>query len=136
MGFRPRLAIDWDGTCVENKWPAMGDWLPGAIEGLHTLSQFATVIIHTSRIAPLELDERTPRPPGLVQGEINRIREMLDEAGLTGVEVWNKPWKPGATAYLDDKAVRFPGRPGSWKAVVPVLAAKCKQQLKEEDDAQ
>lgn len=123
--MRQRIAVDWDGTCVTQAWPAKSyEWQPGAVEALRKLSGFAQVVIHTSRIAPMEwLMEEVPRNPAEVQLEINYIRQMLDDAGLEQVEIWTKPWKPGAAAYVDDKAVHYTGRKGAWDDLTDKLAA-------------
>jgi hypothetical protein len=105
-----RIVVDWDGTCVEVAYPAMGAWLPGAVGGLHKLlAAGRDVTISSTRLAPTELDEVTPLPLGQQAREYRDIRAMLDEAGLEAVTIWVKPWKPGALAYVDDKAVPFMG---------------------------
>lgn len=117
-----RVVVDWDGTCVENVWPKMGDWLPGAREALtELLRQGREVVIFSTRLAPVEFDERTDRPPGEQEAEVAAIRKMLNDAGLRRVTIWNEPWKPGGMAYIDDKAVRFDG---DWPAVIARLAPK------------
>lgn len=118
---KPPIVIDWDDTLVEGAWPQMGEWNNGAVDALHELRKVARVIVFTSRIAPVQPDGKTRRHPAHVQGEINGIRAMLDDAGLFDVEIHTDPWKPGAVAYVDDKAVRYAGKPGSWKALTPKL---------------
>lgn len=117
---KPRLAVDWDGVCVKNVWPAQGDWLPGAVESLRTLLETCDIVIHTCRIA------RGPEPPRFpektqaeINGEFNYIRKMLDEADLQDVTIWTHPWKPGADVYLDDKAVRFT----NWRIAMTKIGA-------------
>lgn len=132
---KPLIAVDFDGTCVENLWPAMGDWLPGAVDHLHKLTEFAILTIHTSRIAPMMPDGTTRRTQEAVFMEVARIRNKLDEAGLRHVSIHTQPWKPGAVAYLDDKAVRFSGHgKGAWIAAYNRLAAICKEELIDYDE--
>lgn len=114
---KPVIAVDWDGTCVEQKWPGEGDWLPGAVKHLKKLSRDYQVLIYTTRIVGVSFynwNERLPREA--VMQEINYIRRMLDEAGLEEVRIFESypggvPGKLGAAAYVDDKAVHFSG---SW----------------------
>lgn len=103
-----RISVDWDGTCVENKYPEQGDWLPGAANALRGfLAAGREVIIFTARIAPFEVDEVTPRTFAQVEVEYDYIRRLLDEEGLQAVTIWEHPWKPAALVYIDDKALRY-----------------------------
>lgn len=124
--MRPTIAIDWDGTLVTNTWPAQSmEWQPGAIEALRHLTSFARVIIFTSRIAKGPEHPFPEKTDGEVMYEYNYIRTMLDDAGFPDVEIWTKPWKPGANAYVDDKAVHYSGKPKAWDALCDKLAAMC-----------
>ena len=106
-GFN-RVVIDWDGTCVESVYPDEGGWLEGAIDAIKAiLASDVEVEILSTRIAPTEVDETALLPEGQVERELAYIRRMLDEAGLQVVGIWQKPWKPGAIAYIDDKGIRF-----------------------------
>lgn len=117
-----RFAIDWDGTCVEECWPANdGAWQPGAVAALRELSKHGQVVVHTSRIAPRQVDELTYRSAADVAHEIESIRFRLREQGLDAVTVWTNPWKPRAVAYVDDRGVKYNGRKGAWDALVPKL---------------
>lgn len=122
---KPSIVIDLDGTLLENTWPQLGKWQSGAVEALHELVKHAHVIINTCRIAPMQPDGKTWRPPAHVHMEINRIRELLDAENLYTIEIWTKAWKPPGVAYIDDRAVRYAGRKGSWKALLPTLINKC-----------
>jgi hypothetical protein len=104
-----RVCVDWDGTLVDdNKWPEMGDWLPGAVGALRELAlHYEEVVIFTCRTAPVELDEVTPRSS---HAQINLIERMLHDARLPwSVYVWTKPYKPPAEVYIDNRAVKFAG---------------------------
>lgn len=120
MNGRYLAAVDWDGTCVEEKWPDMGDWLPGAQKGLKLLAEEGPIIIHTLRTSPVDLDGVTERDPADVDFEIYRIREKLEEIGLGDVPIWTAVGKPPAQFYIDDRALPFnPKNPGaSWQRVL------------------
>jgi hypothetical protein len=118
---KPTFAVDWDGTCVENAWPEMGRWLPGAVEVLRELDSLGTVVIHSCRVAPAEIDGKTWRDPEAVRMEVAGIKSMLAEEGLGHIEVWQRPWKPSALVYIDDKAVNFYG---NWQHVLDVVEAR------------
>jgi len=128
-GIVPTFAVDWDGTCVANKYPEQGEWLPGAVEALYILDQLGTIIIHSVRVAPVKPftegraipapGDEEPFTDGQPEREVAYIREMLDEVGLGHVEIWRRPYKPPAAIYIDDRAIRYTG---DWdKTIVDVL---------------
>lgn len=112
-----RLAVDWDGTCVEHVYPDMGDWLPGAVEALQELvRQGWELVIFSCRVADVALDEVTPVDGAI---EVAKIKDMLDAVGLGHIEVWTRPHKPAAMAYIDDRAIRFQ----TWDQVLEEIPA-------------
>ena len=108
-----RIVLDWDGTLVESVWPAQGDWLPEARWFVQSLLDTGMeVVVMSTRIAPVQIDEVTVTDP---IEEISYIRRMLDEAGFEKVSIWDfrdRPWKPGGHFYVDDKGLRFSPREG------------------------
>jgi hypothetical protein len=109
------FAVDWDGTLVEGLWPEMGDWLPGAIAALHKLDTMGTVVIHTCRVAPFEIDNKTWRDSKVTSEAVREVHAMLEAEGLGHIEVWVRPYKPPALVYIDDRAIRFTG---NWNRVL------------------
>lgn len=113
------FVIDWDGTCVENKYPEQGDWLPGAVNALHLFDRLGTAIIFSVRIAPVKPftegkaiphpGTETPFDDGQPEREIAYIQRKLDEANLGHLEIWQRSYKPPAFVYIDDRAVHFDG---------------------------
>lgn len=105
---RAVYVVDWDGTCVEEVWPGMGDWLPGAVEALRELSSKGKTVIYSLRCHQYEQDDLTARTPESIATEVTGIRAMLDAAGLHDVEVYpNGRGKPPGRFYIDDRAVQF-----------------------------
>jgi hypothetical protein len=127
----PVFAVDWDGTCVDNRWPFMGDWLPGAVEALKTMAERGKVIINTTRVAcaaypaAWDAEDDTDRLPGAVDWEIQTIVEMLAKAGVEA-EVWTRGYKPPATVYVDDLAVRYNGH---WPVTLRVALGDAEERL-------
>ncbi len=108
--MKPRFAVDFDGTLIEDdKYPAMGDWIPGAADAVRKLERLGQVIIHTCRVAPSHHLTEEPLGQDAVDAEIRLIRNKLGEEGLDHLEIWTKPWKPPAAVYIDNKAVAFRG---------------------------
>ena len=52
MKRRPIIAIDFDGTIVEHKYPDLGNLLPDAAETIDWISTWADIIIWTCRYVP------------------------------------------------------------------------------------
>ncbi len=112
------ICHDWDGCLAENVWPRMGDWNHGAVDACFNLHNAGLAqIINSARLSPYDPYTSQERDPSFVASEYQQMRAMLDTAGLTFVDIWRKPGKPGASVYIDDKAERYHGRPGSWKAL-------------------
>jgi hypothetical protein len=115
---KERIAIDYDGTLVEEVWPGHGDWLPGAEKALQTLAKHYEIVIWTLRVAPVLRDEVTPHEG--VEDQAQAIREKLESIGLHDVEIWQRPYKPPCVWFIDDRA----GFDGNWRRVVRKLTAR------------
>lgn len=108
MNGRAVYVVDWDGTCVAEEWPGMGDWLPGAIDALKVLSSRGKTVVYSLRCHLYEVDDATPRDPADVAFEVGRMREKLDAAGLHDIEIYPPDrGKPPGKVYIDDRAVHF-----------------------------
>ena len=121
-----RIAVDFDGTLVTKAWPGIGEWFPGAIRSMHELREAGHhVFLYSSRLNPCWPDGRE-RDPGEWEAELRRVREMLDSAGLAWMEIFTdiKQGKPHFDLLIDDKAMFFPGRPGSWSKILPAVLLK------------
>jgi hypothetical protein len=113
----PIIVVDLDGTLVKSAWPDLGDWMPGAREAMRAFDNAGyQIILHSVRLLPFMPDGQ-PRPAHEVAWETARVRNMLDTAGLTFIRIWTGPGKPPGAVYIDDKAERYGGRVGSWRAV-------------------
>ena len=116
-----RIVLDIDGTIFTLKWPALGEWIPGAANFIRTLlANGYEVMLVSTRLAPVEIDEVTPRQQRDMDTELNGIRLRLAEEGLQDLPIWDKPWKPGAIAYIDDKGVHADG---NWRRILKEVAA-------------
>jgi len=111
--------IDWDGTAVPSMWPERPtEFMPGFEQNMKRLHKAGIrLVIFSARLSPFDPFTSLRRDPAIVQGEIQYVRHMLDEAGLTYIDIWTKDGKPGGSVYVDDKAERYGGRPGSWDKV-------------------
>ena len=117
---RFKYCVDWDGTCVVERWPVMGDWLPGAVDALRWLLADGPTVIYSVRCSPLSYDANSLRPQKDVRESFLQIRAMLDFADLRDVQLWpNNLGKPPADYYIDDRGIRF----NTWKETLQVLRA-------------
>jgi len=129
---RHTIVLDWDGTCVEAKWPEMGDWMPGATAALRTMHEAGLkLLVFSARLNPYDPFTMMRREPAEVQAKYLEVRHKLDEAGLTFVDIWKLEGKPGGTVYVDDRAERYHGRPGSWKALAEKILLRCGKEISE-----
>ena len=111
------FVVDWDGVVCEAIWPAWGDFIPGAVDGLRELLVLGRVRINSSRINPyqLEFDGFRLRDPLETDQDIATMRAMLDAEGLEAVEIHTTHGKPTGHYYIDDRAIEFTG---SWEPVI------------------
>jgi hypothetical protein len=92
---KPTIAVDFDGVLHQyaswNEGKVEGGLVSGAADGLRTLAETYRVVIFTARTA------------------LAPVRDFLTSNGLGqfAVDVTNR--KPPATAYIDDRAIRFTG---------------------------
>ena len=118
--------IDWDGTAVPAMWPEQPtEFMPGFVQAMHRLHEAGwKIVIFSARLSPYDPWTSRKRPAAHHAQEFQYIRHMLDEAGLTFVDIWRKEGKPGGSVYVDDKAERYNGRPGSWRRVTDKILAR------------
>lgn len=123
MTAQHTVILDWDGTLVPAVWPEQPtEFMPGAVEAVFRLHRAGLrLMVHSARTNPYDPWTSMARPAHLVEMEFRYIRDTLDAKGLTFVDIWRLPGKPSGSAYVDDKAYRYTGRPGSWQAVTEKL---------------
>lgn len=105
---KPIIALDYDGTIVQNAWPDHGKPLPGAAKSIKQLLNDFDIVIHTCRIAPYDM-EGGKRTGSEVAKEVTAVHAKLRMMGLPWLPIHQDPWKPNADIYLDDKGMHFTG---------------------------
>ena len=113
------VAVDWDGTAVEPVWPKQAtQFRPGFVEAMRDFHEAGfRLLIHTARLNPYNAFTHKERSPGEIATEEHAIRALLDAHGLSFIGIWNKPGKPSASVYIDDKAERYNQSNNAWKAM-------------------
>jgi len=53
---RPIIAIDFDGTIVENAYPKIGKLRKGAAQAINSIASWAKIVIWTCRYLPSDLE--------------------------------------------------------------------------------
>lgn len=109
------VLVDLDGVLADYSqgWKGLeniGDPLPGAVEFLRELREFARVVVYTTRCKAYP--EGVPGPDGMP--EPNRsdpealasiVKAWLDRHGFAYDEVYVGQGKPFGAAIIDDRAV-------------------------------
>lgn len=95
------IAVDFDGTCVEHNYPAIGMDVEGAVEVLRTLNKHGhRIILNTMRSGQrLEAAVRWFRDRKIELWAVNRNPEQ---------EQWTTSPKVYADIYIDDSALGCP----------------------------
>ncbi|HYF52199.1 MAG TPA: hypothetical protein VEJ63_22520 [Planctomycetota bacterium] len=110
---RPRVCVDLDGVLATyDGWKGLdftGLPLPGAAEFTRKLSEFAEIVIFTTRcsVEPHrdELGEPTRPASDLAPRLLHNVRYWLEKYKFTFDEIYVGQGKPIASAYVDDRAV-------------------------------
>jgi len=104
------IAVDFDGTIVEHKFPAIGELLPGAKETISTLKELGhTIIIFTCRGGSELLNCKDFLDANRIPYDYLNENAPIDVIGF-------KPFpKVYADVYIDDK--NFGGFPG-WSKIL------------------
>jgi hypothetical protein len=125
------IILDWDGTAVPADWPNKPTtFLPGFVEAVRAFHAAG----HHQKIDSARLNRQDAftglvRDPSVVEIERRYIRDVLDNMGLTYVDIWMGHGKPSGSVYIDDKGERYQGRSGSWRR----LTSKVLTRLGSED---
>lgn len=95
------IAVDFDGTCVEHNYPAIGMDVEGAVDVLRTLNKHGhLIILNTMRSGQrLEAAIRWFRDRKIELWAVNRNPEQ---------EQWTSSPKVYADIYIDDSALGCP----------------------------
>ena len=95
------VAVDFDGTVVEHRYPEIGETVPGAIETLQWLNEQKVKIILWTIRSGKELDEAVAmlKDNGIEIYGINKT---------PGQWHWSKSPKAYAQHYIDDAALGCP----------------------------
>jgi hypothetical protein len=123
-----KVAVDLDHTLLGSYvWPGLGEWLPGAKEALRELVDAGhTVYIFTYRTSQTGFGG-TDVPMTVRFAQMDMIRNLLDDADLTEVGIFDGHGKPYYDLLIDDRAMRFPrNRKNAWLRIMPAVHARLK----------
>ena len=102
LADRKTVCVDLDGTLASyDGWKGsdhIGEPLSGAVEFTHKLSEFADVVIYTTRT-------NTDPKLGNHEGAFELLKAWLDKHGFAYHSIYQGQGKPLAAAYVDDRAV-------------------------------
>lgn len=120
------IVLDWDGTAVPADWPNQPTtFLPGFVGAVRTFHGAGHHMkIDSARLNRIDPWSGQQRDPSIVETERRYIRDVLDNMGLTYVDIWVGHGKPSGSVYIDDKGERYHGRPGSWRRLTSKVLAR------------
>lgn len=111
IGRRPKIVVDFDGTITDDVFPDMGNPKEGVIEALQRLNEAGfEIIIHSCRTGTYFKDM-------LNEDQFERIEDFMQYYNMPFDRIWT-PDKPIASAYVDDKAIRYQN---NWKDIADGL---------------
>ena len=121
------IAIDFDGTCVEHKYPEVGNDLPGCVETLKELiSMGHKLVLNTMRSLPKTSKQKDTRTDALKWFEDRGIK-LSGLNSAPGQWIWTASPKIYANLYIDDAALGCPLDTNGnvdWKEVRKLLGLK------------
>ena len=117
---KPILAIDFDGTIVEHRYPDVGELKPNAVKIINRLhAEGFTIIIWTCR-GQADLVSDHLEVLGIKYDYINEnapnVREMF---GVGPDEEWEPSRKIYADIYIDDR--QLGGIPDDWETIYCII---------------
>jgi hypothetical protein len=104
--MKKTIALDVDGVLADysHGWQGLdhiGEPIPGAVQFTHMLSEFADVLVYTTRCSE-EMSGRN----GLKAPMLKKlVQEWLDRHGFKYADIWVGQGKPIYSALVDDRAV-------------------------------
>ena len=111
------VCVDFDGTIFQ--WGDIYAKTPpfnGCVEVVRELrKQGWTIVIFTSRLSPTWWESEGWTFDEAMETQVKFIRSRLDEFGIPYDYITAE--KVPAEYYIDDKAIGFDGKAGSWKAI-------------------
>ncbi|MFA6971405.1 MAG: hypothetical protein WC208_08400 [Gallionella sp.] len=124
-GYGFTLAIDFDGTICEHKFPAIGEpkrSVKRVMKALHDAG--CKIIIYSCRC--------NPSLPDFPKYQ-DEMEAWLKEQELPYDEIWKGIGKPIAHVYIDDRGIPFTGWADALNMVINL--AKMPDKLKEDENA-
>lgn len=114
--------IDYDGTLAENVWPGWGQWMPGAVDAVDQLLEAGHhVTVWSARLNSTAFGR--DKTPAEFMRDREEMRQRLDDQGLYQVDIYPGD-KPMFDLLVDDRALRFPGRPQSWRRIILAILTR------------
>jgi hypothetical protein len=125
MPYTPTIAVDFDMTLCDSKFPDCGPVMPGAKEALIMFKTMGfRILIWSCRTCHWHYDVfgGDPTQPTLERSQVKRMAAWLHANGLPYDEIDDgsrgKPW---ADYYIDDKGVRFSN---NWNEILQFITRR------------
>jgi len=124
------IVVDWDGTAVPAQWPDRPTrFMPGFVNAMRRFHDAGCrIVIASARLSPYDPWSGTKRPKAHQTAEVQYMRALLDDAGLTFISIWTLEGKPGGSVYIDDKAERYNPSNNAWKRMADRVLIRLGQE--------
>jgi len=109
---KKRIVVDFDGTIAHDKYPNVGDPMPGVKRALEALKDAGyEIIIFTCRL--------TDRKPTEKEAEKERIEKWMKDHGIPFSYIDDGTnGKPRSEYTIDNKALNYGGHTNDWEKIV------------------
>ena len=113
------LGIDFDGTLVNDRFPRVGETLPGVVETLKWLNlKGVKIILYTMRSHQQGVDSKTGKLKDVTEGMTSVLQDAINWFKENNINLWAVNYNPEHTwsnsrkvyadYYIDDRALGAP----------------------------
>lgn len=136
------VAIDFDGTVVTEKFPAVGEPIPGAIETLKWMNSVGIkIILFTMRSHQQKYDPETGKLSECGENDTSVLSDAINWYKDNGISLWAANYNPTQTwsnsrkvyadYYIDDRGIGIPTNNGmlDWVRIKAILEKKLNSKV-------